>query len=564
MTTTTYPAVNDAVSVPLDELLIDAAVGPLRRFTPGLPSARLAARLAANPSAVSRRLTTLGVELTRIGGGSSDVAPAPKDRRFADSGWSRNALLRRLMQAYLATGRTVAGLIDDAQLDWRDEQRLRFLVENIVEALSPSNVPLLNPASAKEVIDTLGLSLVRGGYSLVRDVARAPRIPAMVDTSAFRVGHNIAATAGAVVLRTDVFELIQYAPQTPTVREVPLLLVPPMINKYYALDLAPGRSWIEHLVQNGQQVFVMSWRNPDARHADWGLDTYVRATITALDVVARICRTRKAALAGVCAGGVVASLTTAHLAATGRSERLVGLGLAVTLLDQRQAGMPAALVDQRLAAAAVARSRRRGYLDGRTLAEMFAWLRPGDLVWHYWVNNYLMGRRPAAFDILFWNTDTTRMSARLHADFVDIAVENRLASTTHPLVLGLPADLASVRTDAYVVAGAADHITPWQNCYRTVALLGGQSRFVLSGSGHIAAIVNPPSTPNATYRLNTQNPSDPQTWLTDAETQHGSWWPDFSAWLGSRCGRDKKAPGRPGNREYPPLVDAPGTYVFHA
>jgi polyhydroxyalkanoate synthase len=552
----------DNLAVPLDALLVDAAFGPLRRFAPDLSAAKLAGRLALRPRTIGRRLGSLAAELGRIGAGTSGLAPAPRDRRFADPAWSENPVLRRVVQAYLATGRTVADLITDGDLGWRDDQRVRFLAENLLEALSPSNVPVLNPASAKAGIDTAGMSFVRGARNLVRDLAQAPRIPQMVDESAFSVGEDVAATPGAVVLRTDVFELIQYAPQTPTVREVPLLLVPPVINKYYAVDLAPGRSWIEHLVRSGQQAFVLSWRNPDARHADWGLDTYVRAVLDALDAVERICRTGRTVLTGVCAGGIIATLVAAHLAGTGRLDRLAGLGLAVTLLDQRQAGRPAALTDRYLAAAATARSRRRGYLDGRVLAEVFAWLRPGDLVWNYWVNNYLLGRTPPAFDVLFWNADTTRMSARLHADFVDLALDNRLVEPKGVTVLGTPVGLGDVGLDAYVVAGIADHITPWQNCYRTVGLLGGDTRFVLSTSGHIAALVNPPGNPAATYRVNAENPSDPKEWLRDAVTERGSWWPDFVAWLGPRCGPDRKAPRTLGARGFAPLIEAPGTYVF--
>jgi polyhydroxyalkanoate synthase len=552
----------DNLAVPLDALLIDAAFGPLRRFAPDLSAAKLAGRLAARPRTTGRRLGSLAAELARIGAGASELAPAPRDRRFADPAWTENPLLRRIVQAYLASGYTVAELIADSDLGWRDGQRVRFLAENLLEALSPSNIALVNPASAKAAIDTAGLSLLRGGLNLVRDLARAPRIPQTVDASGFTVGENLAATPGAVVLRTEVFELIQYTPQTSTVREVPLLLVPPTINKYYAVDMAPGRSWIEHLVRSGQQAFVLSWRNPDARHADWGLDTYVQAVVDALDAVGRICRTGRAVLTGVCSGGIIASLVAAHLARTGRLDRLAGLGLAVTLLDQRQAGMPSALADRYLAAAATAMSRRRGYLDGRVLAEVFAWLRPGDLIWHYWVNNYLLGRKPPAFDVLFWNADTTRMSARLHADFVDLALENRLVEPDNATVLDGPVDLGAVDVDAYVVAGIADHITPWQNCYRTVDLLGGETRFVLSTSGHIAALVNPPGNPKASYRVNDENPVDPEEWLRGATTEQDSWWPDFVAWLGQRCGPDKKAPRNLGGAGLSPLIEAPGTYVF--
>jgi polyhydroxyalkanoate synthase len=552
----------DDIAAPLDALLVDAALGPLRRLTPDLSAARFAGRLAAKPRTTGRRLGSLVAELARIGTGSSTLSPAPRDRRFEDPAWAANPLLRRLVQTYLAAGRTVDQLIDDAALDWRDDQRVRFIAENILEALAPSNVPLLNPASLKAAIDTAGMNFVRGAMNLMRDMSSAPRIPQMVDTTGFRVGENLACTPGAVVLRTDVFELIQYAPQTPTVREVPLLLVPPTINKFYAVDLAPGRSWMEYLVRSGQQVFVMSWRNPDARHAKWNLDTYVEAVLDALDAVQEICQVDRTVLTGVCSGGIIASLTAGYLAGSGGLDRLAGLAFAVTVLDHSRAGIPAAIADKYLAAAATAASRRRGYLDGKVLAEVFAWLRPGDLVWNYWVNNYLLGKNPPAFDVLFWNNDTTRMTAGLHADFVELALANSLAEPKKATALGVPVDLSAVGVDSYVVAGIADHITPWQSCYRTVGLLGGDTRFVLSTSGHIAALVNPPGNPKATYRTGAANPADAQEWLAGASTESGSWWPDFAAWLGKHSGRNKRATRKLGRGDIEPLIEAPGTYVF--
>jgi poly[(R)-3-hydroxyalkanoate] polymerase subunit PhaC len=547
----------DDVAAPLDALLIDAAFGPLRRLLPDLSVVKLAGRLAARPGATAQRLGSLAAELARIGAGRSAVTPDARDRRFADPAWTRNPLLHRVVQTYLATADAATDLVAGADLDWRDDQRVRFLLENVVQALAPSNLPLVNPASAKEAVDTAGLSFVRGGLNLVQDMANAPRVPQMVDRSAFAVGQNLAVTPGAVVLRTDVFELVRYAPQTETVREVPLLMVPPTINKFYVLDLAPGRSWVEDLVRSGQQVFVLSWRNPDARHAAWGMDIYLRAILDALDAVQRSTGAGRAVLTGICSGGILASLTAAYLAATGRADRLAGLGLAVTVLDQRHAGVPAALADRYLAAAATRRSRRRGYLDGKALAEVFAWLRPGDLVWQYWVNNYLLGRQPPAFDVLYWNADTTRMPAALHKDFVDLFVHSGLTGSV--TVLGTKVELSRITTDAYVVAGVADHITPWQSCYRTTALLGGKTRFVLSTSGHIAAMVNPPGNPRATYRLNPANPATAQEWLDGADTVSGSWWPDFTEWLTVRGGAEQPAPATP----FPgALVEAPGTYVL--
>jgi polyhydroxyalkanoate synthase len=462
-----------------------------------------------------------------------------------------NPLRRRLVQGYLAMSSTMDGLIADAELDWRDDQRVRFLADNVREALAPSNVPLVNPESARAAVASGGLSLLRGATNLARDMRSAPRVPQMVDGTAFTVGGNLALTPGAVVLRTEMFELIQYAPRTPQVRRVPLLLVPPTINKFYVLDLAPGRSWIEHLVNSGQQVFALSWRNPDARHADWGLAAYRGAVLEALDAVQRFSGSDRTLLTGVCSGGILATLAAQHLTSQGQGDRLAGLVLAVTVLDHRRAGLPSALADRYLVAAATAASRRRGYLDGRALAEVFAWLRPGDLIWQYWVNNYLLGRRPPAFDVLYWNADTTRMPARLHADLVDLALHNRLAEPGG-------VDLSTVTTDAYVVAGIADHITPWQSCYRSTALLGGDTRFVLSTSGHIAAIVNPPGNPKASYRLNRANPATAQEWLDGAETHQGSWWPDFVDWLSQRCGGQQPAPHAP----HAPLIEAPGTYVL--
>jgi len=565
--TTTSGAPPDAEELadqaaPLDALLVDAALGRLRRFAPDASAVKFAAALARQPRTTGRRLGSLAAELARIAAGTSVLAAPRRDRRFADPAWMENPLLRRIVQAYLAAGQTAGQLVGDAALDWRDDKRVRFGVENLVEALSPSNLPLVNPASAKAVIDTGGLSLVRGGVSLLRDLATPPRVPEMVDRSAFEVGRNIAATPGAVVRRTDVLELIQYRPQSGQVRAVPLLMAPPTINKYYALDLAPGRSLVEYLVQNGLQVFVISWRNPDARHAGWGLDTYVGAVLDALEAVERVCGTEQTALAGICSGGIIAAVTAAHLAATGQQRRLAALVLPVTVLDNARAGTAAALVDRRLAAAAKTMSGRRGYLDGRALAEVFAWLRPGDLIWNYWVNNYLLGHKPPAFDILFWNSDTTRMSARLHADFVDLAMDNKLVTPGALTALGTGVDLSQIDVDAYIVAGIADHITPWQNCYRATQLLGGKSRFVLSTGGHIAALVNPPGNPKATYQTSNANPADPAEWLKTTQTQQGSWWPDLLAWLGDRCGADKPAPPGLGGGGLRPLVDAPGTYVF--
>jgi polyhydroxyalkanoate synthase len=319
---------------------------------------------------------------------------------------------------------------------------------------------------------------------------------------------------------------------------------------------------VEYAVEQGRQMFVISWRNPDARHADWNIDTYVRAILDALDTVEEITGSATTVLGGVCSGGILASIAAAYLAGIGQEDRLAAVCLAVTVIDSRDAGTVSALADARLARLAKRHSARHGYLDGRSLAELFAWLRPGALVWNYWVNNYLLGKRPPAFDILFWNADTTRMTAGLHADFVDLAMDNSLVRPDAMTVLGVPIDLGKVTVDSYVAAGIADHITPWESCYRTTQLFGGASRFVLSTSGHIAALVNPPGNPKASFRTNDEDTPDAKTWLKGAETHQGTWWTDLDGWLNARSGELAPAPKELGAAGLPPLADAPGTYVL--
>ena len=561
-TETIESAAADAVAAPLDLLLTDAALGVLNRVNPGGSGLRLAAALAARPRLVAGRTRNLLGELTGIAAGTSQVQPSRRDRRFTDPGWAGNPLLRRAMQAYLAAAQTAEGLAMDADLDWADTERVGFVLRNLIDALAPSNNPVLNPAALKAAIDTGGGSALAGLRHFAADVASPPRIPSMVEPDAFKVGVDLAVTPGAVVARTEVFELIQYRPATAAVRQVPLLIVPPTINKFYVIDLAPGRSLAEYLVDCGQQVFMISWRNPDARHAAWDFDTYGQAVLDAMDAVARITGSEQTAITGVCSGGVIAAMVAAHLAHTGRQDQIAALTLMVTVLDQARAGLGSAVIDERNARLAAAASAARGYLDGRSLAEMFAWLRPNDLIWNYWVNNYLLGRKPPPFDILSWNADTTRMTAGLHRDFLQMGVSNALTQPGEVTMLGSPVDLSAVDRDSYLVAGITDHICPWQSCYRSTSLLGGDKRFVLSTSGHIAAMVNPPGNDKARYQVAKDCPEDPAEWLRRAETCHGSWWPDHAAWLAERCGQEEAAPAELGGGGLAPICDAPGTYIY--
>ncbi|MGY2083675.1 PHA/PHB synthase family protein [Blastococcus sp. SYSU DS0539] len=547
----------------LDMVLVDAARGPLRRLVPPAGTAlRFGSSLARQPGTVARRAGELAQELGRITVGRSELAPGKKDKRFADPAWTGNPLLKRAMQTHLATARTAWELIEDADLDWQDDERIRFTATNLVDALAPSNVPGLNPVSLKAVIDTGGASAVTGLRRLVKDLSKPPRVPTMVEPDAFTVGEDLAATPGAVVFRTEVFELIQYRPTTETVRALPLVMVPPTINKFYIADLAPGRSIVEHYVSAGQQVFMMSWRNPDERHADWDLDTYGQAVIDAMDAVERITGQEQVALQAFCSGGIITAMVLAHLAATGRQDRVRAASYAVTVLDWNRAGTMAALMDEEAVEAATERSRKKGYLDGAQLAEVFAWLRPNDLVWNYWVNNYLQGKPPPNFDILFWNADTTRMTAGLHRGFIDVALKNALTQPGASSMLGSPVDLSAITVDNYVTAGIADHICPWQACYRSTQLFGGESRFILSTNGHIASLVNPPGNPKSTFQVAESTPPDPDRWLRQAETTKGSWWPDFMSWLGERAGDEVPAPTELGGNGLEVLAEAPGTYVF--
>jgi polyhydroxyalkanoate synthase len=319
---------------------------------------------------------------------------------------------------------------------------------------------------------------------------------------------------------------------------------------------------VEYFVAQGHQVFAMSWRNPTAEQRDWGFDAYGQAIVDALDAVHAVTHSRRAHIQASCSGGILAAMTAAHLTAIGEGERLAGLTLMVTVLDQYHAGIAAAAADRETADLAIAMSAAKGYLDGRSLAEVFAWLRPNDLVWRYWVNNYIEGKTPAPFDVLYWNADTTRMAAALHRDMVRMGLDNSLAEPGGVSMLGTPVDLSTVTTDTYFVAGISDHISPWQSCYRSARLLeGSDRRFVLSSSGHIAALVNPPGNKRANYRVGPVDEADPSRWTETVEKNPDSWWPDFVTWLGPRSGRKKAAPEALGGPDMPPLEPAPGTYV---
>jgi len=553
-----------AAHAALDVMLTEAAMEPgtaARLVRPGA-AARLAGSLARRPDRVARRAGGFSAEMARVAAGKSQLSPPKGDRRFGDRAWQESWLFHRLMQGYLALDAVVDGLVDDAELDWRADAQTRFMLENLLDAIAPTNLPLTNPQVLKETIDRGGANLVRGGRRLIRDVSMG-RLPAMVDTSKFQLGGNLAVSEGSVVAHDEVFELIQYRPTTAEVYETPLLIVPPTINKFYIFDLAPGRSIIEYLVGQGHQVFAVSWRNPDREHAYFDLDTYAQSVLEAREAVAEIARQDSVNVMAACSGGIITAGALGHLADENRLGEVGSLTLMVSALDNAQAGTTEALASRPVAAAAVAESARRGYLDGEALASVFAWLRPNDLIWNYVINNYLLGKEPPAFDILYWNQDTVRLAAGLHRDFVMMALDNALATPRGMRVLGTDVDLGKVDLDAYIVAGSNDHIVQWRSAYRSTQLLGGDSRFVLSTSGHIQALINPSSPDSRSrYRIADSNPADVAGWEAAAVTHRGSWWPDHVAWLEPRSGKLVPAPKKLGSRTHRAMAKAPGTYVM--
>lgn len=521
---------------------------------------RVLERLVKRPKAVARETKRFAGDLGRIALGHSDAKAIPADRRFDDEAWRTNPMYRRLGQAYFAQCDYLRRLVEASALDAKSTERALFAAMLVNDALAPTNTLLGNPAAVKMAVATRGRSLVKGARNLARDVADNHGMPAQVDKTAFEVGKNLALSAGAVVFRNEVLEVIQYTPRTAKIQARPVLLVPPQINKFYALDIAPGRSFVEHVVGRGIPFFTISWRNPTAAQRDWGLDTYVAAMLRATEAVCQISESRDLHVMGVCAGGLMTALLLGHLAAIG-SNRVRSVTFAVTLLDTRDTGSIGSFATRAGVAAAVERSRSQGVLRGDEMSRGFAWMRPNDLVWNYWVSNYLLGGDPPAFDILYWNNDSTRLPAALHAQFLRLFVDNTLATPGAVEVLGTPIDLHTLAMDAYVLGGTTDHITPWKATYRTTRMLGGRVDYVLSSSGHIQSLVNPPSNKKARFFADGEVGESPDAWLKSATEHAGAWWDHWADWIIARSGGERASPSRLGHPNFPSLDAAPGRYV---
>lgn len=485
--------------------------------------------------------------------------PAAKDRRFGDPTWEENPAYYFLMQSYLLGGRLMQDLVAAAALDPERAAKAEFAAQQIVDALAPTNT-LLNPAVAKRALETGGASLLRGIRNFLADVAENDGMPRQLDRSTFSVGENLATTPGKVVLRNGLIELIQYEAQTETVYEVPLVCSPPWINKYYVMDLAPGRSFVEWAVQHGHTVFAISYRNPDESMRDVKLDDYLlRGPRAALETIEEITGTQRTNVVGLCLGGTLTGMLLSYLAKVDGT-RVNSATLLNTLLDFSEPGVLGAFTDERTIARLEREMAERGYLEASQMATTFTMLRANDLIWNYFVNNWLLGADPPAFDLLAWNDDDTRMPAAMHSFYLRSCYQRNDFAGGRLELAGELLSPASIDVDVYLLSAIEDHIAPWRAGYASTRVLrNARSRYVLSTSGHIAGIVNPPS-PKAAYWTNEELPPDPDAWLAGAGKHQGTWWDDWAAWVSERAGQ-KQAPPPLGSDRHPPLGDAPGTYV---
>ena len=526
----------------------------------GLGGAMVALATSTATGALPRTVADVGVELGRIAIGRSTVAPDPKDWRFKNPAWTDNPAFRRLGQAYLACTQASLDLVERSPLDWRTKARARLATSLATSALAPTNNLLLNPDAMVKAYETGGRSVVAGAANFLRDVRTHHGMPRTADPEAHAVGRDLGVTPGSVVFRNEVCELIQYSPSTELVRDRPVVLVPPQINKYYFMDMAPGRSLVEYALSQGLQMYVVSWRNPTAEQREWNLDTYVSGLEEALRVAASVAGTDGVSTISLCAGGITTAALLGHLATT--DDPLIGAAtFAVTLLDFSVPTMIGMFGSPTIVHNASEAARRRGVLPAHEAEALFCLLRPNDLIWNYWVGSNLLGGRPPAFDVLSWNADPTRLPAGLHLDFLDMFANNSLANGD-VTVLGTKVDLSQVTCDTFVVGARTDHLTEWKACYATTQLLGGSSQFALSTSGHIQSLVNPPGNPKMSVCLGPELGPDPERWLKGAATLPGSWWEPWGRWAADRSGDVRPAPSGLGSARHPMQYPAPGHYVL--
>jgi polyhydroxyalkanoate synthase len=525
-----------------------------------LASARMVLKQAIKqPIHSVKHVTHFGLELKNVLFGKSELQPAGDDRRFADPAWSQNPLYKRYLQTYLAWRKELHSWINDSSLSPKDIARGHFVINLMTEAMAPTNTAA-NPAAVKRFFETGGKSLLDGLSHLAKDLVHNGGMPSQVNMGAFEVGKSLGVTEGAVVFRNDVLELIQYKPITEQVHERPLLVVPPQINKFYVFDLSPDKSLARFCLRNNVQTFIVSWRNPTKAQREWGLSTYIDALKEAVDVVTAITGSKDVNMLGACSGGITCTALLGHYAAIGE-KKVNALTLLVSVLDTTLDSDVALFVDEQTLETAKRHSYQAGVLEGKDMAKVFAWMRPNDLIWNYWVNNYLLGNEPPVFDILFWNNDTTRLPAAFHGDLIEMFKNNPLIRPNALEVCGTAIDLKQVTADIFSLAGTNDHITPWKSCYKSAQLFGGKVEFVLSSSGHIQSILNPPGNPKSRYMTGEEMAANADEWQENSTKHTDSWWLYWQAWQAERSGNLKKAPLKLGNKAYPAGEASPGTYV---
>jgi len=517
-----------------------------------------------NPVTTAKAARKIVAENTEILLGKSKREADKKDRRFKDPAWEHNPFYKRGMQAFLATQEHLHDWVSDIKMSELEHARAKFVMGMITDAMAPTNTLIGNPAATKRVVDSGGLSLLKGMKNLYEDLTKNGGLPSQVDKRPFKVGENLAVSKGSVVWKNEMLELIQYAPTTEKVYKTPILIIPPQINKFYAMDLTPMTSMVQFLLAMEQQTFVISWRNPQKEHRAWGLSDYINSLVQASEVIRKITKSPKINVSGACSGGITTASFASLLAAAG-DKRINAVTFMVCVLNpQKEDSDIGQIVSDGSLEIARKMSKARGILKGDDLARMFAWMRPNDLIWNYVVNNYLMGEDPPPYDVLFWNNDTTNLPAQLHSDYLDIALHQPFDHPGTVDVAGHKADLTNVTADAFVVAGLTDHITPWKACYRTPGLLGSKNvEFILSSSGHLQSLINPPGNPKAKYFRSTDMKPTPDEWAASAQEHNGSWWPRWGEWLKERAGTLKAAPASVGNEAFPPQYAAPGRYVFN-
>ena len=488
-------------------------------------------------------------------------AQRPGDKRFAAPEWQQNPIYRTLKDMYLLASDWLLQQGDIEDMDEAERQRLNFHLRQFVDAMSPTLLLISNPTALKRAMETGGVSLAEGARNLARDLQEG-RL-SMVDATAFAPGRNLALSPGKVIHRNKLIELIQYEPKTETVYKIPLLLVPPWINKYYILDLQPKNSMIRYLVEQGFTVFVISWKNPDSSMEDCTIEDYMDlGPLQAGDVIREITGSRTVNVMGYCIGGTLLAMTLAWLAAKGDA-RFGSATFIVSLQDFSKVGDTAVFMGEQTVDFIEQQMMERGYLDSREMSNMFNLLRSNDLIWSNVVNNYLLGNKPPAFDLLYWNSDGTRMTHAAHSWYLrNTYVENNLIEPGKIQLKGEAIDLGRIKQDIYAVGAEKDHIVPWNAAWRITQLVGGKVRFVRASSGHIAGIINPPGGKGAYWINETgETAGTAEAWLQSATRHDGSWWTDWKSWLSERSGRRGKPPAM-GSRTHPALEDAPGTYVL--